>query len=236
MLKHLLLVHGMRRGNLNERLSAFIDDLMSPHETALSTAFLESEQQNPYIVIERLIAEGATHIVITPLLILSASHMKEDAAEIVEHFKWSHPRVQIDVRPTLAHHPLTKEIVKARITAAGNPDEPDTGIVVIAHGNARFPETDEELESFTRGMGMNRGIHPLMLYGNLSFEALLPEISKGYRHLIVVPLFLYDGYLVNKMKERLHGMNLDSSYEVTPSLNFDPLLKRVVMNHMAGRG
>lgn len=236
MFKHLLLVHGMRRGNLNERLSAFIDDLMSPQESTFSTAFLESDRQNPYIVIERLIREGATRIVITPMLILSASHMKEDVAEIRAHFKSSHPSVELEVRPTLASHPLTKEIVKARIREAEGSPGPDTGVVVIAHGNARFPETDEELESFTRAMKMDCDVHPLMIYGNLSFEALLPEISKGHRHLIVVPLFLYDGYLVNRIKDKLHALELHSTYEVTPSLNFDPMLSRVIMDHMSGRG
>lgn len=236
MLKHLLLVHGMRRGNLNERLSAFIEDLMSPQELEFSTAFLESDSQNPYIVIERLIEECATHIVITPMLILSASHMKEDVSEITGHFKSSHPLVKMEVRPTLAAHPLTKEIVKQRVSDSQGPKAPGTGVIIIAHGNARFPETDEALASFTDGLDMEYDAHPLMLYGNLSFEALLPEISKQYQHMIIVPLFLYDGYLVNKIKSKLHEMDLHSTYEVTPSLNFDPLLNQVITDHMSGEG
>lgn len=226
MTKHLLLAHGVRRGDLNEKLNARIDALMAPYDLEFSTAFLESDTQNAHIVIDRLIADGAGHIVITPLFMLPASHVQEDIPEIVRSVKTSHPEVEIEVRPVLTAHPLVKDIIRQRVDDV--PAKDGTAAVIIAHGNPRFPEADAALESFTESLDTGCDAHAMMLYGKLNFEKLLPEISGKYGQLIIVPLFLYDGYMTSKIKDMVEGLDLHVSYEMTASLDFDPLLGQVI--------
>ena len=228
MTKHLLLAHGVRRGDLNERVKSRIDALMTPYDFEFSTAFLESDTQNARIVIERMIADGAAHIVITPLFMLPASHVQEDIPEIVRSFNASHPEVEIEVRPVLTAHPLVKDIIRQRLAEASAPAKDGTAAVIIAHGNPRFPEADEALESFTESLDLGCDVHAMMLYGELGFEKLLPEISRRYNQMIIVPLFLYDGYMTEKIREMIGGMDLQAPYEMTQSLDFDPLLGQVI--------
>ncbi|SOC43662.1 sirohydrochlorin chelatase [Salinicoccus kekensis] len=233
MLKHLLLAHGTRRGGLNKRLVSHIEDVMAPHEAEFSIAFLESETEDAYTVIGRLIDEGTEHIIITPLLMLPASHLKKDIPEIASYFRSSYPRLKIDIRPALSNHPLIQEIVRQRISEAEKKGA--TGIAVVAHGNPDYPEAGATLAAFTETLDAGYPAHPMTLYGDPGLEEVLTEIAGRYDHMIIVPLFLYDGVMTDKVKSVIESLNLHTSYEVTPSLDFDPLLGRVIVDHMDGQ-
>lgn len=233
MLKYVLLAHGSRRGGLNERLLSYIEDVMAPHEAEFSIAFLESDTDDAYTVIGRLIDEGTEHLVITPLLLLPASHLKKDIPEIASYFKTSYPRLKIDIRPALISHPLIQEIVRQRIGEAEKKGA--AGIVVVAHGNPDYPEAEAALTAFTETLDAGHPAHPMTLHGDPGLEEALPEIAGRYDHMIIVPLFLYDGVMTDKVKSIVESLDLNMSYEITPSLDFDPLLGRVIVDHMDGQ-
>ncbi|CAA4034807.1 sirohydrochlorin ferrochelatase [Staphylococcus aureus] len=70
------------------------------------------------------------------------------------------------------------------------------------------------------------------LYGEISFTHDLESISKRYQKLIVVPLFLYDGRLVNKVKQQMNDMVINTDIHFTPSINFDPILKQIINDRL----
>lgn len=226
-MEHILLVHGMRHGNLNERLKDFVHNLMADSKITYTIAFLESNTENPINIIEAMIHNGHRQIKIIPLLIFSASHMLEDIPKIISYFNEKYKNVSIGVTPPLGTHLLMKSIIQKRLNDSS---QIDSGIVIIAHGNKRFKEADDELTSLVKSIDFN--IHPMMIYGELNYETLLPKIESHYKHLTIVPLFLYDGYLVNKVKQTIKEMNLSTPYTVTPSINFDPLLKDIIIERL----
>ena len=66
------------------------------------------------------------------------------------------------------------------------------------------------------------------LYGALTFRNDLEEISKQYDELIIVPLFFFDGRLVNKVKGVIDEMSIHCNLHITPSINFDDSLKLII--------
>jgi sirohydrochlorin ferrochelatase len=48
----------------------------------------------------------------------------------------------------------------------------------------------------------------------------------------VVPMFLYDGRLVNKVKGLISEMDIANELHMTPSINFDPILKSIIRERL----
>ena len=64
----------------------------------------------------------------------------------------------------------------------------------------------------------------MMFYGDLQFEGLLPDMKDDYQHILVIPVFFYDGFLVNKIKKKINTLKGDSDITIAPALNFEPEL------------
>ncbi|SCU53798.1 Sirohydrochlorin cobaltochelatase [Staphylococcus aureus] len=81
-------------------------------------------------------------------------------------------------------------------------------------------------------MQINKPTYARTLYGEISFIHDLEDIARQYQKLIVVPLFLYDGRLVNKVKQQMNDMVINTDIHITPSINFDPILKQIINDRL----
>ena len=70
------------------------------------------------------------------------------------------------------------------------------------------------------------------LYGDITFRNDLDQLSNAYDELIVVPMFLYDGRLVNKVKRLISEMDIQGTLHITPSINFDNILKEIISERL----
>ncbi|MBE5660379.1 sirohydrochlorin chelatase [Staphylococcus sp. SS251] len=231
---NIIVAHGMRRGRQNQALEAFISELVKDDIHHYDIAFLESEHQDLETVMTTLIQSGVDHFKIVPLLIFSAMHYLKDIPNIVHEMKRRYPDIKIEVSEPLGTHPLMTEIIMQRIDDALVDEEQQVGIVVVAHGNisGKYTKAHDELQTCVQTLRTNKPTYARTLYGSISFTHDLKDIAKQYQKLIVVPLFLYDGRLVNKVKQQMNDMVINTDIHITPSINFDPILKRIINDRL----
>lgn len=60
----------------------------------------------------------------------------------------------------------------------------------------------------------------------------MPKILEETQNILIVPIFLYDGYLVNKMKSKISKMRMANHIEYTESLNFHPILEMIIKDQI----
>ncbi|EMN4666359.1 CbiX protein [Staphylococcus aureus] len=231
---NIIVAHGMRRGRQNQALEAFISELVKDDIHHYDIAFLESEHQDLETVMTTLIQNGVKHFKIVPLLIFSAMHYLKDIPNIIREMKQMYPDITVEVSKPLGTHPLMTEIIMQRIDDALVDEEQQVGIVVVAHGNinGKFTKAHEELQICAQNLQISKPTYARTLYGEISFTHDLESISKRYQKLIVVPLFLYDGRLVNKVKQQMNDMVINTDIHFTPSINFDPILKQIINDRL----
>ena len=74
MTMNIIVVHGMRKGTLNQELHQFINTMLEDETYQYEVVFLESKTRNPYRVIELLIQSGERDFRIIPFMIFSGAH------------------------------------------------------------------------------------------------------------------------------------------------------------------
>ncbi|MCG3399288.1 sirohydrochlorin chelatase [Staphylococcus massiliensis] len=231
----ILVVHGMRKGPQNDALKTFIHALLAEDTLDFEVAFLESETSSLEQVIDRHVARGERDFNLIPLLLFTALHYSVDIPEIMDAFKARYDDISFKWSLPLGTHPDMVDIVEkrvrdARIQMRDTVSERRTAVVVIAHGSFKFQRPDYELETLCEQLSLDEDAYAYMLYGNKAFETYLPDIAERYTDLIVVPLFLYDGYLVNKIKRKLESLALSSTLHIRPSLNLDSMLRDIIIS------
>ncbi|MFC3419738.1 sirohydrochlorin chelatase [Salinicoccus hispanicus] len=225
-MEQIIVLHGSKDESRNEILADRLDALMG-EELDYSVAFIESRERGVDQVIEKLTREGHHHFNIIPVLFFSASHYCRDIPRALDKVKERHD-VEWALAPVLSHHPLMQHFIEKRIS-----ELPRWGaVMVMAHGNTDYKAADHEMEDLLSRLETNRPIFPGMLKGRLSLDGVLPELGAQHDVLHVIPIALEDGFLTSKMKEAVMEHAKGMSVSFTAAVNFDPMLKGIIMDHM----
>ncbi|WP_046467067.1 sirohydrochlorin chelatase [Staphylococcus pasteuri] len=230
MVGNILVAHGMRKGNQNKALAEFIATLLKDEDYHYELAFLESDTQSLELTMERMVHQGIKEFRIVPLLIFSAMHYMSDIPDILMEMQNKYPNISSHISEPLGTHPYMKALVERRIDDVKLSDDSNAAVVIIAHGNGsgRFTKAHDELIDFVEAVDSKQPVYARTLYGALTFRNDLEEISKQYDELIIVPLFFFDGRLVNKVKGVIDEMPIHCNLHITPSINFDGSLKLII--------
>lgn len=231
--KVIFVVHGMRKGQLNETLTQFVAQLFESEQLDYEIAFLESDTANLPTVIENQVELGATELILVPLLLFSASHYYEDIVNGLEDWRQIYPQTTFQLAEPLGTHPKMKAWVADQIERYLNDISEDAVVVVLAHGSARFNEPDHALEAIANQLStVSRPCYPCMVYGKLNYEKTLVKLAEQWQKLLIIPYFFYDGYLVQRTKQRILMLDLPCEVTFTTAINFHPVLKEVIVHRL----
>ena len=139
-----------------------------------------------------------------------------------------HPEISYEISEPLGTHDYMVDLVEKRIQDVEISTSSNYAIVLIAH----IAKAHDELKEFSEKMNQPVPIYCRTLYGDITFRNDLDQLSNEYDELIVVPMFLYDGRLVNKVKRLISEMDIQGTLHITPSINFDNILKRIISERL----
>lgn len=227
MAHDVIVMHGSKKEARNAALEERLDALMAPHGQ-YSVAFIESEERSVYTVVDGLAEEGARNFNIIPVLFFSASHYSRDIPEALRNIEEKYEGMRWTVAPPMGTHPQMVRFVERRVAEA--PLGSGT-VIVMAHGNADHPDADDELAGLVSQLDVGLPAYPAALYGALAVDGLLEQLDRS-GDFIIVPIALEDGFLAGRMKAALLEVLPESAMTFTPSVNFDPVLKEIIMDHM----
>ncbi len=232
LVANILVAHGMRKGDQNKALGDFLERLLSDETYNYELAYIESEEKSIENTIGRLIDQGETEFKVVPLLIFSAMHYIVDVPNILESIKQAYPHIRYEISEPLGTHDYMVDLVEKRINDVHIDGTTNYAIVLIAHGSFSYTKAHDELKEFSEKLTQTAPIYCRTLYGDITFRNDLDQLSRDYDELIVVPMFLYDGRLVNKVKRLISEMDIEGTLHITPSINFDNILKLIISERL----
>jgi precorrin-8X/cobalt-precorrin-8 methylmutase len=222
--------HGSRDPDALHEFKALIELLRArAPQHAVHEGYLEFASPTIAEAVEASIAAGSRQIVVVPAVLLGARHAKNDMPAELLALAREYPQIDLHFGAPMDLHPLLlqlarERIVQAEATSALTVRRDDTCLVLVGRGTTD-PDANSEVAKLARmleeGMGFGGAYvcysgtaKPLVADGLRSASAL------GFRRLVVLPFFLFDGVLVKRvyaaaaqLREREPQLEvLDASY------------------------
>jgi sirohydrochlorin cobaltochelatase len=176
--------------------------------------------------LDKLAAQGVDHVLAVAGMLLSAGHVKNDIASVLNQYQADHPNpdflieyarpLDVDAKMMYAAEARIREAV-----AAADTDVPleETLLMVVGRGTSD-PDANGSISKICRmlweGIGFGWGE---VCYSGVTFPLVAPGLEHaarlGYRRIVVFPYFLFTGVLV----KRIYGIT-DSIAAQYPDIEF----------------
>lgn len=201
--------HGSRDADGLREFETLVDIMrkQSP-QRRITHAYLEFASPTIDQAIRSVIESGLQRIVVVPALLFAAGHAKNDMPSEVSALKQEFPAIEFHYAATMDLHPLLlslaqQRIIEAEALSAKTVRRTDTCLVVAGRGTSD-PDANADVAKLARMLeeGMGFGTSLVCFAGTakpLVADGLAAASRLGYKRIIVLPYFLFDGVLVKRI-------------------------------------
>jgi sirohydrochlorin cobaltochelatase len=237
----LLVGHGSREQPGNDEFLAFCETVR-PHlgPERVETCFIELAEPLVPESLDRCVALGARRVIVLPVILLAAGHVKVELPHELDEAKARHPGVEFLYGRHIGLDPLVIEVMSQRLAAVEAESAwaaEETAVLVVGRGSSD-PDANSELYKLSRLIWESRR-YPWVevcfigVTGPTLPEGLARCRTLGARRIIVLPYFLFTGVLIPRI-HRLVGEFVSAHPGVEARfadyLNGHPKLYRVMQD------
>jgi len=207
----LLVGHGSRNQEGNAEIEQFHSQWQARHpDWHIELCFIELADVLLPEGLQRA-AQTAEKVVVVPLIISAAGHVKAEIPEHIEDARLQFPKVEFVYAPHLGSNETMLEILQKQLKSAlktlAMPDPKTTGIILLGRGSSDkvangelaklarwlFEETEHELVE----IAFTGVTHPRL-------ETIVQRQTKlGMTQLVILPYYLFTGALIERIKNQL---------------------------------
>ena len=207
-------------------------------QVGCESGFLEFARPILRTGLDRLVEQGVDHNLAVAGMLLSAGHVKNDIATVLNQYQADHPDpdfkieyarpLDIDAKMMYAAEARIREAIEKAPT--GVPLE-ETLLMVVGRGTSD-PDANSNIAKVMRliweGLGLGWGE---TAYSGVTFPLVEPGLEHvarlGYRRIVVFPYFLFTGILVKRIyhyTDVVAERHPDIEFLKAPYLNDHPLV------------
>jgi sirohydrochlorin cobaltochelatase len=237
----LLVGHGSRDDEGNEEFREFVRRLVGQTSYPISSCFLEFAEPDVEQGLAECVRAGATDIVVVPVILLAASHVKWEIPELIDQARMRYPGISIRYgRPVGLHHRIV-DLLVARFhqIIEGVEDVSDTAIVLMGRGSSD-PDANGDLYKLARILWERTRVMTVETCFTGITDPRLPEGVRraarlGARRIVVLPYFLFTGVLIKRMTgllQELAGQYPGIELTMAEYFGFHEVLAQVVRDRI----
>jgi sirohydrochlorin cobaltochelatase len=219
----LLVGHGSRESSGNDEILAFAD-LWRKRQPgwAIEVCFIELAEVTLALGLSRAAARGG-RVIVVPLILNAAGHVKMDIPQAIDQARVSFPRVEFFYTPELTACDLLLKVMLRRLKTAMQaldmPDPTTTGVVLLGRGSSDR-HANGEMAKMARWV-MEETEHPLVdvAFTGITYPRLEKVVQRqhllGMTQVAVLPYYLFNGTLMVRIGRQV--ANLKTQY---PTIRF----------------
>ncbi len=217
----LVLGHGSRRARANQEFEAFVDAFRRSHpDLDVGHAYIE--------LAEPLLAEGlarlavrADRVILLPLFLFAASHVKDDIPRALAAARVGFPEVRFESARALGVHQAMVELALERVRTVLPPAEAKATVLLAVGRGASDPDANGDFCKLVRLVGeAGQFVAAEPSFIGITtplFEAAAERVAlSAPERVLVLPYFLFDhGRLIERLAaqvrafaERHHGIDV----------------------------
>ncbi|WP_038951907.1 sirohydrochlorin chelatase [Aeromicrobium massiliense] len=202
-----VLAHGSRDPRSAATITALTEIVacMRP-DLRVAPAFLDLSEPSLDQVVDRLVAEGHSEIVVVPLLLTQAYHAKVDVPQAAAAAEARHAGIHVQVTDVLGIEQAFFQILDERLREAlrANRVRELDGLVLAGAGSSD-PIANAAVARAARAWGNRHHLPTIAAFASAAppaaGEAVRALRADGRRHIAVGSLFLAPGFLPDRVKE-----------------------------------
>jgi sirohydrochlorin cobaltochelatase len=252
----LLVGHGSRDPEGNQELLEFAKTVASKSPGMLvETCFLELTRPTIAEGIAACAAQGASRVVIVPIILFAAGHAKIDIPMAIDRAKAKYPEIEFVYGRPIGVHEKIIEILQSRLAEAqpvavamgmgrgpattAEATDQDTAVLVLGRGSSD-PDANSDFFKMTRMLweklphtwvescfiGVTQPSYP---------EGLERCLRLGAKKIIVLPYFLFTGVLIKKINDmtlEFAEAHPEVQVEIGGYFGFHPRLVELVLERV----
>ena len=219
----LLVGHGSREKSGNDEIEAFAAQWRERQpDWRIEVCFIEFSEITMSEGLRRA-AEGARRVVVVPLFLNAAGHVKMDIPQAIDGARLKFPFVQFAYAPHLtACDPILailRRRLKGAMQALDMPDPTTTGVVILGRGSSDR-QANGDMAKMARWL-MEETDHELvdLAFTGITYPRLEKAVQRqsllGMTQVVVLPYYLFNGTLVERIARQVE--NLKTQY---PTIRF----------------
>ncbi|WP_410985172.1 sirohydrochlorin chelatase [Bacillus cereus] len=222
--------HGSRLQEGNEQFIHFVRSVIKERsESIQKIGFLELTTPTVQDAIVEAIQDGATEVLIVPVLLFAAAHYKRDVPFEIKKIKKLYPHITFSVVPPFSTHPLMIELVVKRIREAMPMQNSE--ILLVGRGSSDS-QPIHELKQIGAAVEQRLSLPvscSFLTKGTPSFPDELNEKSAHAKHVYVMPYLLFTGLLLQKINRYAKKY---ANATTCNCLQFDSYMKSALLERM----
>lgn len=194
-------------------------------------AYLEINSPSIEETMEKVIQNGATSILVVPVLLFAAAHYKRDIPDELRKVKNKYPFVHFIVTAPLDIHEKMIDLVVKRIQ--GEVRQEKNGVVLLVGRGSSDPEPIFKLLEISRAVEQKIKLPvdtAFLTAGTPSFTIELAKLEEEYDRIYVMPYLLFTGVLLKRIERRIAACS--KSVVLCGHLQYDERIKEVLMEKM----
>ncbi len=231
----LVVAHGSREASGNAETAEFVARWrqMRP-QWRIELCFIEHAEILLDEGLDRA-AEGAREVVVLPLILNAAGHVKMELPEAIERARARHPQVRFVARRHLGMGAELFSLIQQRLQEAlGELDVPDpatTGVILLGRGSSD-PGGNAELAKMARWV-FEANDHELvdLAFTGITWPRLETVVARqvrlGMMQIAIVPVYLFTGVLIERIGaqvDRLRWQYPQVAFALARHFGFDERL------------
>lgn len=240
----LLVGHGSREASGNQEILAFADEWRTRRpQLHIEACFIEFAEPLLDAGLDQAAQRGG-QVIVVPLILNAAGHVKMEIPEHIEHARLRHPTVEFVYCRHLGCGEemlaLMKRTLHRAMHALDVPDPRNTGVIVLGRGSSDrvangevakmarwlYEETDHDVVdiAFT-GIAQPR------------LESVVQrQIKLEMRQIVILPFYLFTGTLIERIRrqvERLKSQYPQTSFALGHYLGFEDEIYHLLEQRIA---
>lgn len=229
----LYVCHGSRVKEARDESISFITHCQTQIKADLhEICFLELVSPSIEEGFSSCVKQGATHIAVVPLLLLTAGHAKKDIPLEIEKASKRYPTVQITYGKPLGVHKKMAESVLERVDEQ-KMKNPALSIIVLIGRGSLDPDVMKDLHAVAKLVKSQSGIEDVrtcyLTAVKPSFEDILAEVNQfKEKQIYLVPYLLFTGLLMKKIAAKVsYARQENENIRLCRSLGYDSKVEAV---------
>ncbi|MBS7344217.1 MAG: sirohydrochlorin chelatase [Caryophanon sp.] len=210
----LYVAHGTRVQQGIDEAIQFIEAVKQVVPTAIQEiCFLELAQPSIIEGVRRCVSQGATHIAVVPILLLTANHAKEDIPQELAQAHALFPHVTFTIGQPFGIHDKLLDSLEARLSPFSI--EPNAHVYLIGRGSSD-PTPKRDLSEIAQRLHdrIQRPVDVCFLYGvGPTFEETLQHIQQqnDATPIYILPYLLFSGLLQHHIEKTIHSLQFETA-------------------------
>lgn len=223
-------IHGSKYPYRTQKMLQFIEEIQSNFNLSYKIVMLDQPTFSMDKAFKKIFdsCQSNVQIIFCPILLFKALHIKRDiqkkAQQLQEKYNFTYC-----IASTFGEQP---EIIHYFANQINNIIKNHTinKLILVAHGSSKFTTHLHAIQTIKTSL-QNQFNQPLtvsFLHGEPNYQLVLKEINEN-ENIIIIPYFLGDGTLVNKIKKYVYEFrnkdntiiinNLEFNKNIIPSIN-----------------